>query len=282
MTRSVVAVAVAFLIVVGAPRVDARPATRAEVRDLAERAVSDPVALQQLRSIDSVDGTSVDLASALATNDAEELRSRLRSLGGEDATATIDAGRARSDAGSIVQQRRFRSSKAPRPFKGVLESAGRRLEGWWDAVAKRLPGQDATLWTIVGALVVSVAVFTALRLGRRRRRAVGADAPQLFDRPRDRPSDLEKRARQAESEGDLETAIRLRFLAGLLRLDAAGAIEWRSSITTGDVRRKVASPAFASVAGSFERVAYGRRAPTQADAELSRDGWTRVLEETSA
>ena len=282
MSRSALAVALMMLALVGgASRADARGSTYAEVRELAERAMSDPASLQQLRSIDSVDGVPVDLASALDTGDVDDLRSRLRSLASAQAAA-IDASRARSDADSIVRQRRFRSSRAPRPFKGILESAGRTLERWWDAVARRIPGADATLWTIVGALVVGVAAFTALRLGRRRRRASHAATSETFARPPDRPDDLEKRARRAEADGDLQTAIRLRFLAGLLRLHAAGAIEWRSSITTGDVRRKLTSPSFAHVAQSFERVAYGQRPPTPDDADLSRDGWKRVLEETSA
>ena len=68
--------------------------------------------------------------------------------------------------------------------------------------------------------------------------------------------------------------MRLRFRAGLLRLDARELIEYRPSLTTGEVADAVASPAFARVGADFDEIAYGGRAgparPTRRRA--ARDG----------
>ena len=58
------------------------------------------------------------------------------------------------------------------------------------------------------------------------------------------PKTLERQADAAEASGDLEAALRLRFRAGLLRLDRRGAIEFRPSISTHEVRRAVRSEDF--------------------------------------
>ena len=84
----------------------------------------------------------------------------------------------------------------------------------------------------------------------------------------------------AERDGDLDTALRLRFAAGLRRLDDREVIALRPSLTVNEVRRSVRSPSFEAVAATFEDVAYGEKAATPADVSEARESWRRVLEET--
>lgn len=268
----------AIILFGGASPVSARVATADEVRDLAERALNDPRALAELRSIDRVDGVPTDLDQAIGDGDAGDLESRLRTLGGPAVAQRSDAVAARTRASRILDERRFHGAQVPRPFKGVLESAGRRFDDWFSRLSRHVPGGDAALWTVISAAVFLLAVFVATRLGRRRRRA-SSEGSAVIDLKRERPADIERRAREAEERGEFATAIRLRFHAGLLRLDAVGALEWRASMTAGQVRRSLSLPQFDQVAVSYERVAYGASAPTDADVETSKTGWHRVLEE---
>ncbi len=74
--------------------------------------------------------------------------------------------------------------------------------------------------------------------------------------------------------------MRLRFRAGLLRLGDKGAIRYRPSVTTGEVRRTLSSTTFDDLAGTFEAVTYGGRTAAQPDVDDARRAWPRVLEET--
>ena len=91
-------------------------------------------------------------------------------------------------------------------------------------------------------------------------RAARARAPT-----RDDPAALEREADRAAAAGEWETAVRLRFRAGLLRLDARELIEYRPSLTTGEVAAAVGSPTFERVGADFDAIAYGGRAAGEQD-----------------
>ena len=76
---------------------------------------------------------------------------------------------------------------------------------------------------------------------------------------------LERLADEAEAAGAFEQALRLRFRAGLLRLDDGGAIDYRPSISTREVSRKLRSEDFDALATTFDDVVYGGRAAEDAD-----------------
>src|SRR5262249_16511503 len=94
------------------------------------------------------------------------------------------------------------------------------------------------------------------------------------------PDALERAADEAERDGDLDRAVRLRFRAGLLRLGDRGAIAYRPSVTTGGIRRVLGSRTFDELAQTFEAVTYGGQAAQHPDVDAARREWPRVLEET--
>ena len=108
------------------------------------------------------------------------------------------------------------------------------------------------------------------RLARREQQALAAARDED-------PRALERRADAAEAAGDLEAALRLRFRAGLLRLDARGAIEFRPSISTYEVRRALRSDDFDALAATFDDVVYGGRPPATDDLAAARERWPRVV-----
>ncbi|MDQ1521225.1 MAG: hypothetical protein QOI55_2298, partial [Actinomycetota bacterium] len=98
---------------------------------------------------------------------------------------------------------------------------------------------------------------------------------------REDPAGLERLADDAERQGDLERALRLRFRAGLLRLDERGVIRYRPSLTTGEVRRLLGSATFDELAARFEEVAYGRDPAVPGDVATARSNWPRVVEDST-
>lgn len=192
----------------------------------------------------------------------------------------LSADEARAEAKRILAERRFQPSSTPRPLRGVL----RRLGGWIRPVAEPI----GRLWAdisdgLFGRLVLVIAVvglaaLTSVRLVRRRTAAgVVRGESGRRRRPED-PAELERQSDQAERQGDLDLAFRLRFRAGLLRLDRAGLVPYRLSLTTGQLTQTVHSPTFRVLATAFDEIAYGGRPADPADLEVARTGWPHVLQ----
>jgi hypothetical protein len=130
------------------------------------------------------------------------------------------------------------------------------------------------------ALVGGLGWLIAGRTARRRAAAATAAAARAAGARAESPASLERRAEEAERRGAHEEALRLRFRAGLLRLDARGTIELRPSLPTGEVARTLRSSDFDRLAGDFDAVVYGGRPAEPEDVDAARRGWAAVLEKT--
>ena len=190
----------------------------------------------------------------------------------------VDPETAREQARDILGQRRYQPTDVPRPFEGLLDWLGDRLRpigDFFDRLLSSWPGRLA----LIGGLIALVAVV-ATAIARRRTLGVAADGGRGRERAGEEsidPAQLERDADAAERRGDLDPALRLRFRAGLLRLDAAGAIRFRPSLTSGEVRRRLRLPTFDDLALTFDEVAYGGRPASPADVGTARESWPRVL-----
>ena len=192
-----------------------------------------------------------------------------------------DAAEARAQAREILEERRFRGSGVPRPFAGVLRWLGDRLQPLTDLI------DDVSSWTpggrpVVGIVLSALVLLAALGLARgsiRRRASAAARSDRPRAPAREDPAALERDADRAAANGEWETAVRLRFRAGLLRLDARALIEYRPSLTTGEVAAAVGSRTFERVGADFDAIAYGGRPAGERDEAASREGWQRVLSE---
>ncbi|HEX2039889.1 MAG TPA: DUF4129 domain-containing protein [Acidimicrobiales bacterium] len=284
MREPVAGLAVLLLLLSAPAHAEEVPA--AELRRRAAAAADRPhdrTAMAAVRAVDRVDGRPVDIERALADAEGDELVSRLRTLARSGAgTAPVGEAEARAQARDILDGRRFREADPPRPLRGVLEWLGDRLRpvgkplgDLWDELA-----EQRLLQLLLGLTVVLGALAVALRMVRRRNAAaVLRDRERRHDgRPED-PAALERAADGAERRGDLDLAVRLRFRAGLLRLDRGGAVDLRPSLTAGELVRQVPSPTLRGLTRTFEAVAYGGRRASAGDADAARHGWPRVLEE---
>lgn len=279
-----------------APAAPAWAETRSEVRDLARQAASDPGALERLRQVRTVEGRPADFRAALEGAEGDELRRRLDVIESENADAARAgpaAETARDDARRILDSSRYRvddEEDTPRPLRGVLRQLGEWLSPVLEPVGRFLrsigrrlgdPTDDVPVLLLLIAAVVAVTVLLTRAAVRRRTRIAeasrgGAAAPE---RERNDPRALEREADAAEAAGDYERALRLRFRAGLLKLDKAGVIELRPSATTGQLVRTIPSATFPRLARTFDEVAYGGRTPGAEEVQRAKSEWPRVLDE---
>jgi Domain of unknown function (DUF4129) len=195
------------------------------------------------------------------------------------AQAPGSAAGARAEAREILSDDRYHGADFPRPLDGPLDWLGERIESvyeWLEDLGPDVPGGPAALWiALAAAVLLAATTVTSMTI---RRRAVAIErARRAALPPTEDPRALEREAERAERAGEWERAVRLRFRAGLLRLDRRRVIAYRPSLTTGEVARAVRSPAFAEVGQRFDAIAYGGRPARREDAEHARRGWEAVL-----
>jgi len=194
--------------------------------------------------------------------------------------ATVDPERARNTARDVLDDDRFRDDPTPAPLRGPLEWVGDRLRSAWNAAADVLEVLPGPTWVALLAVVAALTALVGWRIARRRdriARSSGAPVQARTGRPDARA--LEREADHAERAGDFERALRLRFRAGLVRLDDAGAVTLRPDLTNREVRTSVRAPVFDALADDFEGVAYGDRPATIDQVSAARRGWSSVIEE---
>ena len=260
-----------------------REATAAEVQALAERAAMDDGALAELRSIEVVDGRSVDLAAAtadLGTDRPERLRALARSFE-RVASEPVDRAEARRRAVRVLEADKYQEPREPRPFRGALRwladrlrPVGRPFAALWDAAAE-LPGGGLLLLCLLGG-IVGLAVYALAARGRGAAVARSTRATWLVDPELD-PADLDARASEAEARGELGPAVRLRYEAGLLRLARQDRVALRPDTTPYGAASQVGDPTFDRLTATFVDVVYGDRPATHAEVAEARTGWDELL-----
>lgn len=267
----------------GGPARADRSVTSAELIELANNG---PRATEELAGITSVDGQPFDPAPLLEGS-PEDVAQRLDALvkvlsptpplGRDTAVAPSPASKADpgEQARDILDDRRFRASWLPRPFAGALRWLGQQLG---TIAAFFAPIFDNALTAaIFVATVAGAATLILVTLARRRQRVVLRTATNNHNPLKELNADqLERDAEAASRAGDLDRALRLRFLAGLVRLDSAGQFDYEPSATTDALRSKVSSAVFDGLAERHDEVAYGDRSATDQDLQDAIAGWSEL------
>ena len=189
----------------------------------------------------------------------------------------VDPDAARADARAILDDRRFRNDPAPRPFRGPLRWLGDRLDPVVRWIGDAIDFVPWYVWLAIVLFITGLVVAWIVRRVQPARRARSSRTPADRAAGAEDPAVLEREADAAERRGDLERAVRLRFRAGLLRLGDRGAVDYRPSLTTSEVRALLGSDTFDHLAGTFERVAYGGRKAEPPDVAEARTEWPRVV-----
>ena len=201
----------------------------------------------------------------------------------------VDPGAARDAARQILRQREFRPERTPKPLAGPVQWIGDRLNGIADWLGNAI--QDAFSWIFhlfpgVPGLILGVAICVALTaiviwlIGRNRVRATRVDrsaesSPTEVEDPRR----LERAADAATQDGHYALAVRLRYRAGLIRLDRADVIDLRPWNTSAHLTRRLDSRRFDRLTDTFDAVTYGAQPATNADAATARTEWPELVTE---
>ena len=259
--------------------------SRQQAARLARQAATDGGALSDLRAVTEIDGQAVDLGPV--TVDGPGRTARLRALADDLAPSTADGSStppapadARDAAKRVLRGRKYQEPDVPKPFQGILAWLADRLRPVGDFLSSvfepilELPGGPF----LVGAVFVgAAALLTRLAVARRSKATATRRAGGGLVDPTVDPADLLGRAEEAEAAGDLTSAIRLRYEAGLLLLVRAERLELRTETTAGGAARQVGDPVMDRLTAMFEEVVYGGRPATVADATAARVGWTEIL-----
>jgi hypothetical protein len=201
---------------------------------------------------------------------------------------------ARRQADQILSRPPFtrHPSSTPHPLAGVLHFIGHVLDDIFGPIGRfieryllRPVGHGFHVafgsWSIEVAVVLAVIVGVVLTLlvVRRRARIESVQAPSAVLTTSTDPEELEAEADRMEAAGDRSAAFRLRFAAGLLRLERAGLVPDQQVRTDAEVGALLGSPTFDRLARRHEAVAYGGDAATGDDLQRSRQEWPRVPDE---
>ncbi|MDF1597679.1 MAG: DUF4129 domain-containing protein [Acidimicrobiia bacterium] len=194
---------------------------------------------------------------------------------------------ARRIVNDILTDPRFTS----RRNETIFTKLGRALTGfvqqainWFNRVVLGVGDDSAggrfVFWTIVTVLIIVIAAVVASRLARRRSEAEAVARRQHEEAvPTETPEALEQQAEVALTEGRNEDAVRLYYQAGLIRLGDRGVIEYRPSLTSGEVADRLRLAVFDHIAGSFDSIAYGHRPAGPDEVTTAKRSWQELLGE---
>lgn len=207
---------------------------------------------------------------------------------------------ARKQAREILSKPPFNTHvthSTPRPFAGVLHFLGKWIDRIFGPVLRFLRtnllspigsgfGNIFGHWWpfALGVLLLVLGFGLSWVLIHRRQRLISRlAAPDLLGSSvEEDPLELEQAADEAESKGYLADAIRLRFRAGLLRLEKEGVIANRSIRTARELVARLSSPTFNLLATRYEEIVYAKMSADSSDVIQARIGWPKVFKEVKS
>lgn len=189
---------------------------------------------------------------------------------------TFDADAQRARAEEILSQRTYDPIRDDATEGTTLAE---RLQDFFDRLFEDLGISGRVFVYLLVAGILIAATYGAYRMiqGRieaaeRTSFAVDGDGAPRFD-----ARQLERQADDAARSGDYATAVRLRFEAGLTRLDERGALPHHDKVTSGAIAATLALPEFDRLAETFDGVAYGNRGADSNDDAEARTNWPLVI-----
>jgi len=191
---------------------------------------------------------------------------------------TVDPERVRQEIDRILSAAKYQGAR-PNPIGDWWTRFWFRVIDWLDRLISAVPGGPRVFFGILALLVIAAAVWATLRLGQRRNRQIEAfDLARISAERGLDPEDLEASAAAAAARGNFREAVRFRFVAGLLRLDAKKAIDFTPGMTSAEVAAALRHPAYDELAQTFDAIVYGDEPAGPPDDSAAVEGWRELLE----
>lgn len=189
---------------------------------------------------------------------------------------TYDADAQRSLAEEILSQRTYDPIRDDATEGTTLAE---RLQDFFDRLFENLGVSGRAFVYVLAAGILIAAGYGAYRMiqGRIEAAERASFAVDGDGEPRVDARQLERQADEAARSGDYATAVRLRFEAGLTRLDERGALPDHDTVTSGAVAETLTLPEFDRLAETFDAVAYGNRGADANDDAEARTNWPLVI-----
>jgi hypothetical protein len=165
------------------------------------------------------------------------------------------------------------------------------VETWWDRFLQRLfaeairllgtlieaVGGPGTAAVIALAIVATVTFIVVSRLAGRRAAVVDhrLELSRLLEYGAD-PATYLAEAQVASRRGEHASAIRLRFVGGVLEMGRQGRIRYEPGLTTEGITAQVDLPAFETLAQQFDAIAYGGVSADAMDDQRSQEVWATL------
>ncbi len=227
-------------------------------------------AIVRLTRVTEIDGVPVDMAGLLD----EDGRERVETISNLSPSPVFDRAQVEDTVTRILSDPRYVRDRttwlqdllAPvnRSLARIIAYVTDRLYELWTWLVDFL-ANSPWRWPVivVGLIAGTVGVWL---LTRRRARDIERRAAieRILDLGLD-PAELEALASEAAAAGEFAEAIRLRFVAGLLRLDTEGRLRFAPGIPNGVYSHHLASPAFDRLAHQFDEAIYGKVVVSDAD-----------------
>jgi hypothetical protein len=199
--------------------------------------------------------------------------------------------RLRQEAEALLSRPPFRPRSLPHPLAGPLRALGRALDTAGTFLAHQvapivqfsehhLGTQGLLDLALAGlALVLVIVGVAAFRLlGRTTRAGVEPFSRRRPARVVDAAA-LEAEADRLERSGRLDLAFRLRFRAGIVRLEQDGALAVSDAETPRELAQRLGSPSLGVLARDLEEIVFAGRPAGAGDLATARERWPRVLDE---
>lgn len=95
------------------------------------------------------------------------------------------------------------------------------------------------------------------------------------------PDELIKKAKQAEANNDYKTALRLRFIAGLLTIERNGWAHDLLKKTNFEINETLKVKGFQKVSDDFNNIVYGNMKATINHIEVAKQTWPEIIKQCS-